>query len=525
MLLSLLAAAFAQSAAPAASAAAPDEGPAGSSWLESDEDLTLPPPGPGDLEAPGYCSRRARARNVGPMEEGVIHGVWSLNGREARSDSSGDLPVDRLAALRARGMNVCVEVSIGVAGSYTARSDVGMARAQSLYDQVRWGFRKGGGFSMAPAAPVAESDGPELEVGLMITEDPDHKAGELVYAAWTSAESGAPAVASAPESSAPSPTGGWNYGTDWAAAVVAPTQASPKPAVATLAPVVVAPTPVTAAPLIVATPAARLSLPSIDGRLATGRVAKNESAVVIGLEDYAFVPDVPYARRDAEAFYNFLLYTRGIPRDRITMITAGSVEHVRKAVDDAGKSVTAGGTVWVYFAGHGAASPSSREQVVLGDDVRPDDVSFDARSVPVAEIQTRASAGGGSAMLVVDACFSGVGRDGSSLLGGHRTLIPAKAIQAVVSARQWTATTAGEASVPLDSVQHGAFTYAAIGALRGWADGEFGAKDGKVTADEADAYVSRLLRAVQIREQTPSFMGGRDVVLSEGAKEVGPLVE
>jgi uncharacterized caspase-like protein len=285
--------------------------------------------------------------------------------------------------------------------------------------------------------------------------------------------------------------------------------------------VVAAPQPVAPA---IATPAA-LVLPSIDGRLATGKKAKNEAAVVIGLEDYAFVPDVPYASRDADAFYNFLLYTRGVPRDRIAMLKSGSVEHIRRAVEDAGKSVGTGGTVWVYFAGHGAASPSTRQQVVLGDDARPDDISFDARSVPVADIQRLATSGGGDAMLVVDACFSGVGRGGSSLLGGARTLVPAKALQAVAAARQWSGTSAGEASVPLESVQHGAFTYAAIGALRGWADGELGERDGKVTADEADAYVARLLRAVQVREQSPQFLGGTAVVLSEGATETGPVLE
>ncbi len=69
MLLFLVASAFAQSAA-APAEVAPAYGPEGSSWLERDGDFRQPRSGAGDLEAPGYCSRRARARNAGAMEEG-----------------------------------------------------------------------------------------------------------------------------------------------------------------------------------------------------------------------------------------------------------------------------------------------------------------------------------------------------------------------------------------------------------------------------------------------------------------------
>lgn len=68
--------------------------------------------------------------------------------------------------------------------------------------------------------------------------------------------------------------------------------------------------------------------------------------------------------------------------------------------------------------------------------------------------------------------------------------------------------------------------YFAIGALRGWADGELtNVRDGKVTAEEAQAYVSRALRALQIRDQQPVWVseGSPDEwVLAEGVTEVGP---
>jgi hypothetical protein len=272
--------------------------------------------------------------------------------------------------------------------------------------------------------------------------------------------------------------------------------------------------------------AAPSPLPSIDGRLPSGVRSSADAAVVIGLEDYAFVPDVPYARRDAEAFATFLLYTRGVPQDRIRTLSAGSVEQIRAAVRDAGAQVGAGGTVWIYFAGHGAASIAKGERVLLGDDVRPDPVAFDARTLPVTEVESLASAGGGKALLVLDTCYAGAGRNGQTLLAGRRFAVPTYAVPPSGSAAQWLAVAPDELSGPLEEVQHGAFTYLALGALRGWADGELdGRADGAVTAEEAQAFVGRGLRTLQVHDQHPAWVGGAGAsgwVLSTGATEAAP---
>ncbi len=268
----------------------------------------------------------------------------------------------------------------------------------------------------------------------------------------------------------------------------------------------------------------RQGLPSVDGRLATGARHPEDAAVVVGLEDYAFVADVPHARRDAEAFATFLTYTRGIPLDRVRTVSSGSVEVLRQALDQAGKSVRAGGTVWVYFAGHGAASLSTGERVLLGDDVRPDPIAFDARTLPVGEVERLASAGGGRALLVLDTCYAGTGRGGQPLLPGRRFAVPAYAVASAAEAAQWTASAPDELSGPLDEVSHGAFTYLVVGALRGWADGELGGvTDGAVTADEARAFVGRALRTLGVHDQHPAWVGpAGDVVLSTATEPAPP---
>lgn len=447
----------------------------------------------------------AFAQSAGVLEPGQCRTedpTWYGDGVAHRSPFSGSKPEldpkrwsQASARMQVRGEKVCVELFVSTAGDDVKNQALAEERADVLVAAF-----KGLGARSVNVVPVWSRDRGQSP------------AWGFVYNA--SHDTPAPAVASAAVPAAAAPA---------AASPPATTPKPPEPKPISPAPAVAIPASGSATAAVATPSPLPTALPSIDDRLPTGHRAPGDAAVVIGLEDYIFVPDVPYARRDAEAFYTFLLYTRGIPRDRIALLTSGSVEHIRKAVEEAGKSVSADGTVWVFYAGHGAASPSTRKQVILGDDVRADDVSFDARSVPLPEIQTAATAGGGTAVLLIDACFSGVGRSGESLLDGHRTLVPAQAIQSVQTAYQWTSTRAGQASVPLEAVRHGAFTYAAIGALRGWADGEFGAKDGKVTAEEADAYVSRALRTLQIRDQTPQFLGDTGVVLSEGATESDPV--
>ena len=118
-------------------------------------------------------------------------------------------------------------------------------------------------------------------------------------------------------------------------------------------------------------------------RLPSGQRHTADTAVVVGISDYLVLPDVPYADRDADAFVNWLVYPRGVPLDRVHQLKAASKEHIEKAVQRAGQDVEEGGTVWVYFAGHGAADPSTTERILLGDDTRSDTTSFTGRGVAV----------------------------------------------------------------------------------------------------------------------------------------------
>lgn len=276
-------------------------------------------------------------------------------------------------------------------------------------------------------------------------------------------------------------------------------------------------------------PAHANDAPDILEPLRTGERTPADAAVVIGIENYPFVSDVPHAQRDAQAMYNLLVFTRGVPADRVTLLDRGaSREQILSAVERAGGQVGRDGTVWVYFAGHGAADTATGDRLLLGDDVRQDSSAFSARGVSVKELKELAGKGGGSVYMMVDACYAGVGRDGEELLAGKRFLVPAYTNQANARLLEWNAAGANQLSGPIDAVRHGAFTYFAVGALRGWADGHLDGKpDGKVTAEEAKVYVNSALRTLQNHDQQSVLTAtdpSRVVLSSSDRLESGPDV-
>lgn len=271
---------------------------------------------------------------------------------------------------------------------------------------------------------------------------------------------------------------------------------------------------------------AAVPLPNLDTtQQKTGVHNTTDAAVVIGIEDYFSLPDVPGAAADAQLVRDTLVYTVGLDPARVSLLVRAegqgraSRSGIQKAIEEKAAQVKSGGRLWIYFAGHGSASASSSERILLSDQTEANPASFEADSITVSEIQSWGVVGGGQVVLITDACFNGTGRDGS-IQTGTRYAVPVTEIQKV-KLTQWHATAAEQVAQPLAGTGHGAFTYFWVGAIRGWADGQFGARDGQITAQEAQEYVSKALSTMQIRGETPQYTGIGDWVVSKG-KEIAP---
>ncbi len=269
--------------------------------------------------------------------------------------------------------------------------------------------------------------------------------------------------------------------------------------------------------------------PNIDKQLALPNAsAPGDAAVVIGIEEYAFLTDAPFAERDADVFEEFLLYTRGVPQDRVAQLRYpdASSAAIRAAVEEMGALVQPGDTLWIYFAGHGVAAPDNGERLLLGDSVKAKAEEIRAGAVPLEELKGLArGATEGDIVVLVDACYNGDSRGGEQLFSERFAFPLSYASTPAPSLVEWTATGPSQLASPLYEPEHGAFTYFAVGALRGWADGAIGQPDGVVTLEEADAYVEDALKAVKIRGQTPSLVSSdpqRPIVSGGAALESAP---
>lgn len=240
-----------------------------------------------------------------------------------------------------------------------------------------------------------------------------------------------------------------------------------------------------------------------------------DAALIIGIEDYLLVDDVPGAVANADDWYRYLKQTRGLPLGSAVVLRnhEATRESVLREARDAGGRVASGGTLWLVFIGHGAPSKDGQDGLLLGADVQQTAESVYARGVSQDELLEALQGGQAQTLLVLDTCFSGKSAGGSALVSGLQPLVPNYAVQRP-SALLLSAGRGDQFAGPLPGAARPAFSYLLLGALYGWGDLD---GDGEVTATEAVTYAQgALVETVRDRRQTPQVQGDGDVVLSSG---------
>lgn len=250
-------------------------------------------------------------------------------------------------------------------------------------------------------------------------------------------------------------------------------------------------------------------VPSVDQPVAGSQPHAADAAVVIGNEDYAYLQDVPWASRDAQAFRDWLVMSRGVPDPRVRLLVNASHAAMRGAIEAAAADVGPGGILWVYFAGHGAGSvgpDGATERALLGKSAEADANTLGEFVVRLSEIEELASRSrADQAILLVDACYANADRTGKALLPG-RFIVPTYAAAPRTRVAVWTGAGASEVAEAYDAAQHGLFTYFALAGLQGQADGVGGFRDGQVTLEEAATWTAQAVQKIGDYRQTPSLV-------------------
>jgi uncharacterized caspase-like protein len=252
---------------------------------------------------------------------------------------------------------------------------------------------------------------------------------------------------------------------------------------------------------------------------------KHAYAVVVGIEQYREkLPKADFADRDAKIMGDYLTKVLGYPEENVVIRVnerATRTDLAKYFEDWLRNNVEPGGSVFVYYSGHGAPNPRTGEAYLVPFDGDPSFVETTAYplkqlyaaldKLPAREIT-----------VVLDSCFSGAGGrsvlakgakpmlltvENTMLAGGKTIVLSASAGDQISSAYQ--------------EQGHGLLTYFFLKGLQGEADLN---KDGAIDLAEVYEYVKpnvqRIARKQYNNEQTPQLLASPDLLKRGGGRLV-----
>jgi hypothetical protein len=250
-------------------------------------------------------------------------------------------------------------------------------------------------------------------------------------------------------------------------------------------------------------------------------------ALVIGIEEYAGLPQVSYAKRDALIVRDYFIRVLGVPEENvITLIdkdaTKARIEgFLKQYLPD---NVTSETTLYVYFAGHGAPDMAKGEPYLVpfdGDTRFIEQTGYNLKNFyqDLNKIKLQ------RVYVFLDSCFSGVAARAAEMLvkGARPALIHVEnasiASNTIVAV---SATDAGQLSNVYPEEKHGLFTYYLLKGIQGEADAN---DDHWVSVKELFEYIKTNVSRVARRmgaEQTPMIMPSleklKDLAISRSLK-------
>lgn len=247
-----------------------------------------------------------------------------------------------------------------------------------------------------------------------------------------------------------------------------------------------------------------LPVTSIDG--------SNMLAVIIGIENYKYAPNVDYANHDAEIFYKYAKEVFHIPERNIYLrtnaeATSGEFSKIFTQNGWLERRIKEGETnILVYYAGHGAPDVKTKMSYLIPYDIDPNYANTGFNIDDIYSSLGRLEAK--SVTVFIDACFSGLSRSDEMLLAGTRA-VKIKPKYPVLNAENMAIITASEGeqygSVYKEKY-HGLFTYFLLKGMQGKAKGW----DNILTIKELFEYVEQNVdetAAYMDKEQTPVLLG------------------
>ncbi len=252
-------------------------------------------------------------------------------------------------------------------------------------------------------------------------------------------------------------------------------------------------------------------------------------AVVIGISAYASedIPDLEYARADAQAIYDFLTSPAAGPFEKDHVLFLADEQATGAAMREALfvflQQADWDDLVVIYYAGHGTADPNRPGNLYL----LPYDTDLNAMAAtafPMWDMKTalRRQIAAERVVVFADACHSAGTQEGMLTVDG-RNPIAGSFAQLFTPSRRLSMTAADVNEFSYEDPRwegHGVFTYFLLDALQGAGDAD---GNGIVTFTEAYDYVYRKVVEATEGRQNPQRVGLGDVPLAvvENAQQEG----
>ncbi len=292
--------------------------------------------------------------------------------------------------------------------------------------------------------------------------------------------------------------------------------------------------PISPAPLIqksVLTPLADNEMSVSDSIPVSGRVLKNAIAVIIGNKDYKYAPSVDYALNDASLMKKYvidalgyrpgnIIYLEDATQGELIRVFGSETDYKGQLYDYVRKGLS---QVFIYYCGHGAPDPETKEGYLVPVDCDPSSVVLNGYSLKTlySNLDKIDQAKQLKHITVVlDACFSGAAVNGTLLANVSPIYITVdKDVMASPNTTIITSSTGDQVSGWYDAKKHSLFTYFF---LKGIQTDVLAGRLDTVTAKEIFNYVDDDVdgvpywsRRLNGRTQTPTFYGS-DWVIYEG---------
>ena len=242
----------------------------------------------------------------------------------------------------------------------------------------------------------------------------------------------------------------------------------------------------------------------VDKDIPQARQAQEKTfALIIANENYEVVPSVPYASNDGATVEEYCRQALGIPGDNIRTLKDATYGQMKRGVawlKDYMKAYQGKASVIIYYAGHGIPDEKDRTGYLLPTDGNAMNVST-AYALDDLYKELRVD-GAKSVVILLDACFSGMKREGSMLTSARGIAIKVKQSAPEGNLVVFSAAHGDETAYVYDEQRHGLFTYYLLKSLK--------EADSSLTLGELADYVTEKVMQQSVkmnsRMQTPTVI-------------------